>query len=277
MLAEFLKHNFRTTWIKVMNKQSNDIDSLLREWGKRQSVDQNHLNRLQRTVTQRAAELPPRRNRPNRLWYKRSVLERHFLAGLAALAAVAVICYFVGMHRIWPAPDPDPVAVAPQAMTLADLRRHTMLFESVQELFDDQWRWVAQSDGDIEMEIHPLPGGVAERSQPVLVRLTILSRKTADKEWHKAWETDVMIRSEEFLDLPLDAAVGNRLQLWVHPLGDGNMVVDTGIALERLSKTKMQACNLLKEGKPAEILAVRGAGSEYRVFQEVMLLTSADG
>ncbi len=257
-----------------MNEQNNNIDTLLRAWGTRQAATQEQLNRLRRNVTRQAA----RSTAPteHRIWRGYSPW-RHALTGLAALAAIAVICYLAGMYWSRPGGDADTIVAAPHALTLEDVRRHTLLLETVQEMFADQWRWVAQYDGEMAMEIDPLPGGVTDRSRPVLVRVTMFSRKPSETEWRKAWETEVMMRSEEFLDLPMDTAYGHRLQLWVHPLGDGNLDVDTGISWERPVAARAQGSYLLSEGKPAEILAVRRDGTEYRVFQEVKMLALSDG
>lgn len=260
-----------------MKTNHHHVDDILRAWAQRQTIDPERLERVRHTARDRIAA---ERQSPHQA---RKRCRHVALPGAIALAAALLI-----IARIWTPSDPQRpeksgICVTDSGdsgrlLSNADSIRAAVLADSLQQLFANEWRWVAQSDGNIEIETL-MPDAMTDRKTPqsALVRFVVMTRPRGEKNWQKAWETDVLMRSEDFLDFKPDPALDNRLQLWVYPLEDGKVAVDTGIALERPIQVTTQAQNLVNQGKPVEILALTTDAAEYRVMQEVVILKLFEG
>lgn len=260
-----------------MKPDKHQIDGILRDWARRQAIGTERLDRLCRTAKDRVAANPPSFKRSTSAW------GRLIWPAAAAVAAAMLI-----IARIWSAGDhrgrekagicPADAAGVERLLSSDDSARAAVLADAIQRLFAHEWRWVAQSDGNIEIEtVAPdtMPGHKA--AQSILVRFVVMTRPRGEAGWRTTWETDVLMRSEDFLDFKPDPTLANRLQLWVYPLGDGKVAIDTGVDLESPIHVATHAQNLVSEGKPVEILALMTDAAEYRVMQEVVILDLFEG
>ncbi len=265
-----------------MKQNHAQIDTLLRDWSKRNAAAPEQLGRLQQAAREIIAAQPmahkhPRQDHQAWRWC------RYVLAGAASLAAALLIAI-----NVRTAARPDRAKdiscslmderIPSRILADADIQSSAVLASAMQALFAHEWRWVAQSGGNIEISVAAPNEVVRENSaRPVMVRLIMMTRPRGDEEWRTTWETDVLMHSEDFLDFQPDPAFANHLQLWVYPLGDGKLAVDTGIEIETPIRVATQIQNLICERNPVEILALSTDAADYRVMQAVVMLDVWEG
>jgi hypothetical protein len=183
-------------------------------------------------------------------------------------AATALLVAFLCLRHGSVAPD-LPAAAAFARITADQMRVHARLFSEMEHLFADRLRWVAESNGDVGLGVEALRGASSVNSAPLLVRLTVVSRKEGTREWAPTWSADVLLRGEEVVEVAPNRRADNRLALWVYPLGDGRIAADTSLSLSKPVPVSSKVSTVVQEGQPSELISVRVGGTEYRVFQAV--------
>ncbi len=258
-----------------MNDKLNDF---LTSWAAKKAPAQEHLDRLASRIrveavstraTARAAEYAVAM--PVAFWAK---------LGYAATGAVVAIAVLAGwLHVQIPVAQQQAPASAPGQLAAIDQHRlgaETKLFSEVQRMFNDQLRWIAQSDGDmgigVESELATAKGNPA----PFLVHLVAVSRTEGESEWRQVWSADVILRGEDMVEVVPNGKKDNSLALWVYPLQDGKIAVDTSLALTSPFRLASRAGAVVQRGKPSEIAALRTGNTEYRVFQTVEELSNKE-
>jgi hypothetical protein len=253
-----------------------DLNALLRRWSSETRLTDEEQRalalRISRDVFDRRQRMPVsaegKRGRPG--WAPG-------WAACGAAAAVALCVLGVMRHRAPPvAGDVDP-APPGAASVPADDRWASgpRLFCEMNALFADQFRWMAEFNGRVDMGVEPIAGGVADTSVPVQYRLTVLARTPGETTWRTAWSTDVLMRTEERVALRPGRQGGEHLALWVYPLEDGTMAVDIALSLAAPVRIASQTTILQEAGRPAEVFAWREGGTEYRAMQTVAVLEAA--
>lgn len=146
------------------------------------------------------------------------------------------------------------------------------LFAEMERLFSQDFRWVAESNGDVDVGVGVLVGGAGRQNVPALVRVTIVERDEGQKTWRQIWNMDVIVRGEDRVEISPNRKADNRLALWVCPLDDGKVAVESVISLNAPVKAGGRLGTVVSQGVPAEIMTVRSGGTEYRVFQTTTVL-----
>lgn len=251
---------------------NNALDNLLKGWAARQEPGSVRLNTLAGRIFQDAGR-------------RTGVIDTKFVfaipffqklqyAGLGA--AVALVVCLLCMHgRVSVAPHANGVGVpAFAAVSAQEVCAEKKLFTEMERLFSDHLKWVVQSNGDVGIGVEPEGSltHVGISGAPVLVRLTVLSRKAGEKEWRKAWNTDVVMRREQLVEITPNNKSGNKLALWVYPLADGKFAVDTNIALVQPAAIAARSNMVVAHGQAADIAQLRAGNEEYRVLQTVQVL-----
>ncbi len=193
----------------------------------------------------------------------------------ACASAVLALTAFIVCFR-FAASDSKEINIAsslPAAITGEQAENGRKLFNELEYVFADQLRWAAYSNGKIKLGIEPIQGGADRDSAAFQYRLTVLSRKAGDKTWQPAWTKDVLLRSEEFVEVTSDSSERNSLSLWILPVPDGKVMVETGLSLDAPARIASRSSSLMDIGKPVELLSTRSEDTEYRVFQSVALLS----
>jgi hypothetical protein len=149
------------------------------------------------------------------------------------------------------------------------------LFKEMDRLFNGNLRWVAESNGDMGMGVETIPG--QHDAVPALVRVTVLSRQKDTTTWSTAWQSDVVLRGQDLVEVAPNAKTANKLSLWVFPLEDGKIAVDTSLSLELSGRLATQVSAVIAPGETTQLAAVYENDTEYRVFQTVVLLGTHDG
>lgn len=250
-----------------------ELDNTLRQWAAAKKPAPEHMDMLIRRIGQetrrkrheeRFAEIW---NEPVSIWYKLSY------AGLGAVAAAAVCLVILRA----PTPAVRPAIGQADIACLAgissqQLQSNTQLFSEMKRLFSDGLRWIAQSDGEVGIGMETRPNEVAAASAPMLVKVAVLSRKTGDTAWRQAWNADMILHGQDMVEVVPDRRSNNKLTLWVYPLDDGKLAVDTSVSL-RIPVTVASRLNtIVTPGQPVEIASLTLEDTEYRVFQTVEII-----
>lgn len=249
------------------------LDNMLKEWAGKRAVSEMHLNELTRRITSEASRrryvcgLEKTGPEVSPFWNKLA----H--AGLgAAVTLVVALFYFQWFvsHRL-PYPG-NGEASSLAAIPPRQIDSGRRLFSEMERLFSDRLRWIAESNGDMGIGVESLQGGLLEDSPPMLVRLMVISRKSGESAWRSVWNTDVLLRGEEVVEVVPNRESDNRLTLWVYPLADGKVAVDTSLSLEIPVRLSSRLNMVVQQGEPSEIMSLRIEEMEYRVFQTVTTL-----
>lgn len=190
---------------------------------------------------------------------------RYAAIGAAVTAAVAIILSVREDRFQHPARgDEEGPRLALSESRAATGRR---LFQELERLFPDRLRWVAESDGKVGLGVDGIPPGGARESPPVILRLVLTSREPGRAGWRAEWMTDVLVRGEDRIEVPLTPAPGSTLALWVYPLPDGAIAADTALSLHSPVRISTDVSTVMVQGTPVELAFVRAGNREYRVLQ----------
>ena len=246
---------------------SADLDRKLKDWAEARKPAGDHLDKL---ATRIRNEIVARRYEqgleivPARI----GLLPRLAYAALgsAVTLVLTAFCYFL-MH---PADNGDAARLAVISAQRAAVGGK--LFAEMERLFSHDVRWVTESNGDMELGVGVLPGGVGRQNVPALVRVSVVARADGQKTWRLVWNADVIVCGEDRVEISPNPASDNRLALWVCPLEDGKVAVESVISLDAPVKVGGRLGTVVAQGVPAEVMTVRSGGTEYRVFQTTTML-----
>lgn len=192
------------------------------------------------------------------------------LAYVALGSAVTLVLAALWFFHVHPANNGDATRFA--AISAQRAAAGEKLFAEMERLFAQDLRWVTESNGDMEVGVGALPGGAGRQNVPALVRLTVVARAEGQKTWRPIWNTDVIVRGEDRVEISPNRKADNRLALWVCPLDDGKVAVESVISLNAPVKAGGRLGTVVAQGVPTEVMAVRSGGTEYRVFQTTTML-----
>lgn len=253
-----------------------NLDSDLKDWAARHEPLPGHLDGLAARVTAEAARYRHApANTPAPAWMPFLGKLGYALTGAVVAAVVLVLCIRYGAPRPGHA---ESDALARLATPTADqISAERCLFAETARLFPQRLRWIAQSNGDMGLGVEAADQNWASDTPPMLVRLVVVSRKSGEAVWRQAWSTDVVLRGEDLAEITPNRDSANRLTLWVYPLQDGRVAVDTGVELDKPLKIASRLDSVVKAGEPAVVATVRSGDTEYRVFQTVERLSGVKG
>ncbi len=258
-------------------KNKNELDDLLRKWSAARRKSDVELRPLARRITGEALR---RRNRPDAAPQAEDnrrkrlpALAAGWVAGLtvAALIAAAVLLHN-GPPPVADRGNDDPAEIAAAGISREELAELRRLFDEMEYLFDDQFRWLAEHNGKVNLSVDSLRGGPAAGSKPVFYRLTVVAGSERTGEWETVWNADILLRSEEQVNIRTGRCGLEELVLWVYPLPDGAVAVDADLKLDKPGGAVSKSAVLQRAGVPLEILSVRDGETEYRVLQTVSTL-----
>jgi hypothetical protein len=247
---------------------SKSLDQSLREWARRAAPGEERARALEQRIAAavaREARLGPARAPAG--WLGIAVRP---LAAFALGAAAAALVFGFGLFRQGGSADAQALALARPANGALAVGQ---LYAEAERMFGTGLRWIRQSGDQVELGLDPADGPVVGHGGgAVAVHITVLRRTAGDTQWHKAWETDVLSRTEQLVDLAPEAATGNRLRLWLYPVGGQSMAVDTWFSLKAPLSLDTQQSSVVREGVPSRVVDIVEGDTEYRVFQTVTRL-----
>lgn len=253
-----------------------ELTRLLRDWAAERPADVKRLDSLAARIHEGVvrgdgpawAEGEQCRRLRSLLW------GRLAFAGLGAAAALTAVWVAALLGR----QTDSPSATTPVELALVsepELAANARVFSEAERLFDGSLQWVANSEREVRMGVLPGDGMQAADSEPLLVRFVVVGRTTGERSWRKVWQADIVARAEQVIETVPETSRDNRISLWLHPMKDGGVVIDSRIVLRSPVHASCVTSDVLRPGRPAEVLSVKREDGEYRVFQMAAALTGA--
>ena len=239
---------------------TNPIDGLLRDWSSRMAGDSKSLAGLERKITMKMRE--------TRYAYTEtkafSMWGRLAWFSLGAVTAFAIAMVFVRLPS-----EGNSTHVPELARTSESVHR---LFKEVDRLFAGNLRWIAQSDGNVELGIDPDSGKSESGEQTFAVHIAVVARNDDESTWKKVWESDILTWGEQSIDVAPDENRDNRVALWIYPVADGRFAVDSRVTLNAPVRIYSDSSDVVEDGKPTAVTVMTIGPREYRVYQTVTRL-----
>lgn len=241
------------------------LDATLRDWRRRQdaAVDTAALAArvvasIQRDTAVAAAERPSQRR-----WIERTAW---FAAGLAAAVLVSLV-----LRR----PTPEEGADWPPSARFApgQIAEKAALVAGMEDTFGAGLAWVAEHDRRVDVGL--MTETPPRRGVAVAVRIVVLARHAGDSVWRPVWQSDVVTRDEQVVDVAAGPGAAGRLRLWTHPLPDGAIAVDGELSLVAANPPVAASYSgVQRPGEPRRVTGDRNNGVEWQVIQTVVPLGS---
>jgi hypothetical protein len=254
------------------------LDSLLRQWHGQNMPAEPELERLRDRIVKSVGEAgfldvpsepPPRALRALRamLWFS-----------MGAAAAIAMmLCFRPGNQPQQPetAHQDQPEAL-PSAVQLSEsvLAEKARLLAGMEETFNGQLAWVAEHGGHVEVGLAPETTTHSGDAKPLAVRVVVLARKTGEAAWKPIWQADAIAHNDEIVDLAAKGLRGGNLRLWMHPLPDGAIAVDSDLAVSGTVPVRSTFSGVQQGGVPQRVFALQNEDWEYQVYQTAALLAA---
>jgi len=245
-----------------------DIDGLLKDWSARHSPKQEYLDQIAgRIAVDAARQRYLRHSAPFAtgisLWGKLAY------GAVGACVAVLVMVIGVGYFNAVVARN-SGASLAALALPSATQRGSLQeLFAETSRLFPNQLRWIVQSNGDVALGVESEGTGQGSNAPAMLVRLVLVKRTAGETTWKQAWTTDVVMRGEDRVEISPNRKEHNKLTLWLYPLENGKVAVDTSIAIDQPLRVSGRLDTVIGIGEPAEVAAYNKGGDEYKLLQTV--------
>ena len=243
------------------------LDSTLKAWAAKHEAPQAHLDKLAgQTVTEAARRrLSP--VEPIRAWLP-------FLTGLGyaatgAMVAGLVFVFYLQVCGSRMSLDGALAAARLAVPTPGQVSAVSRLFSETARLFPQRLRWIAQSNGDMGLGVESVEEAWVADTPPTLVRLVVVSRAGKEEAWRPVWSADVVVRGEDLAEIAPNRSSANKLALWVYPLQNGMVAVDTVVELESPLRLASRQSAVFTAGEPVQTAAVCLGDAEYRLFQTV--------
>ena len=121
-----------------------------------------------------------------------------------------------------------------------------------------------------------MPDAPPARGTALAVRIVVLSRRAGNAAWTPVWQSDVVTRDEQVVDVAAGPDGTGRLRLWTHPLPDGAIAVDGELALAA-ADTPVAASfsGVQRPGEPQRVTGRRTDDVEWQVIQTVVPIGSS--
>ncbi len=241
----------------------------LRNWRRRQDQDRDQTAlaaRVGAAIRTDPGIAPAVAIPGDRRWLERSAW---FAAGLAAAVAVA---WFA-----WPARHDDAAADWPPSVRFAarQLAEKTAVVAGMEATFGTGLAWIAEHDRRVDVGLAPADAVGGGR---VAVRIVVLTRQAGETRWRPAWQSDVVARDEQLVDVAAGPGGGGRLRLWTHALPDGAFAIDGELRLAHAAVPLAAAYGgVQRPGEPRRVTGNRTGDVEWQVIQTVVPLPPGGG
>jgi len=250
------------------------LDSLLHDWAVRHAGDPARRETLVERVRQQLARQPMPAGDDLAPARRKGLPGRgiHAVCTLAAGLLVAVGLFIA--PRFWRSSVvPDSTAEI-ALLSASEIRSSSELFRRMEEVFPDNLRWIAETNGEVSLGLGRIPRAGPSGAAPLLVRTVVLERKRGESSWNRVFAADVLSRNEELVEVSPGQKPAGRLLLWAYRLPDGNVAVDAKLRLTESPGTSVDLTSVLAPGRATQVLTTRTAEGEFRVLQAASPLSS---
>ncbi len=254
-----------------------DLDRLLREWAARHRVEGPEARRLADRIVDALDRPGPTDDPGVDVPQVRMPLRAKFAwAMLGAAATLAILSVWLWAFRSGPRHEVVAVADPEVDISQPQIEANARLFDETTRLFGPDLRWITETAGEVQLEVQPVVGTPAPGSPVLWIRVLVVRRGVGESSWRTLLTTDVLTRSEQYVEARPDPNGENRLALWGYVLPDGNVAVDSRLRLTAPTRLSADVSNVFPSGKPVQILSLATEEGETRVFQVVTLLPGGD-
>ena len=256
--------------------KTNELDRKLKEWAARNRPAEAALAELEAKIRGTlAAEPPPK------YWREAAVFRGTSPRWLAVAAALALLLggvrHFAQRRSAELQAANGNGSAALADFTVEQLAARRDILDEMESLFAGQVRWVRLDADGLRLGLAQQASAAEPRAQRLAVRTVVVAREPDQKNWRTVWSSDVLTRTEEYVEIaPEPGAAGGRV-MWVHRLPDGRYVVDAEIAWPEARLPRAYETRVLSVGKPERILTQTAEGHEYRVYQSIEPLANGNG
>jgi len=244
------------------------VDATLREWRRRQdaAVDADALAaRVVAAIRSDTAVAAPPVERPSqRRWLERTAW---FATGIAAAVLVSLVLR---------SPTREDQADWPPSARFApgQIAEKAALVAGMEDTFGAGLAWVAEHDRRVAVGL--VVDAPPSRGVTLAVRIVVLARGAGDSVWTPVWQSDVVTRDEQVVDVAAGPGGAGRLRLWTHPLPDGAIAVDGELSLVAANPPVAASYSgVQRPGEPRRVTGEHRDGIEWQVIQTVVPLGAA--
>ena len=257
--------------------KTNELDKQLKEWAARNRPAEAALAELEAKICRALAAAPPAAHVRRARADFRGTAPRW----LAAAAAVALLLGG-GWHLAHRRAAELQAANGNGSAALADFTAEQLearrdILDEMESLFAGQVRWVRLDADGLRLGLAQRAAVAEPRAQRLAVRTVVMVREQNQKTWQTVWSSDVLTRTEEYVEIAPESGAAGGLEMWVHRLPDGRYVVDAEIDWPEARLPRAYETQVLSVGKPERILTQTAEGHEYRVYQSIEPLANGNG
>jgi hypothetical protein len=265
----------------MTGKPDDTLNNLLRQWHERNTSAEAELERLHRRISRsienaRFLDLP---SEPP----QRSL--RAIRAGWwFALGSAATVLLMLGLRPSSQSPQPvtalhEPSQALPPEVQFpaSQLAEKARLLAGMEEAFNGRLAWVAEHGRQVELGLLPDTARLPRDARSLAVRLIVLARQGKDSAWRPIWQADAIARDEEIVDLTAESVGDGSLRVWMHPLPDGAIAVDTDLAVNGLLPVRSSFSGVQHSGTPQRVFSSQSEDAEFQIYQIVAALPGGKG
>jgi len=240
---------------------NNELDTMLKDWAINKSPDKDHLHDLSLKINKKISS-NSNLNVENIVVRKVLFFQKLLYSGIGAAAAILILLLVNARDTVPPPPLVDS--------SYGQIVNSGKLFSCIQELFPDNLRWISESAGKINLGLETHNN--VNSSNPLLVRISIVSRERGSTVWQPEWSTDITLSDEELVEIAPIRDDDSIITLWVYSLKDGKFAVDTNIKLDTPVRFAVKNTNIIKPGDSTELISLTKEEIEYKVLQTITIL-----
>ena len=257
--------------------KTNELDKTLKEWAVRNRPADAALADLEAKIRRALAAAPA----APAVRGERGVFRGTAARWLAAAAALALLAGG-GWHGAKLRSAARAAANGNGSAALADFTAEQLavrrdIMDEMESLFAGQVRWIRLDADGLRLGLAQQASAAEPRAQRLAVRTVVVARERNQKNWRTVWSSDVLTRTEEYVEIASESGAAGGLEMWVHRLPDGRYVVDAEIDWPEARLPRAYETRVLSVGKPERILTQTAEGHEYRVYQSIEPLANGNG
>src|SRR5262249_12796151 len=135
---------------------------------------------------------------------------------------------------------------------------------------------LSEIDGNVQLQTSETD--VSSSESGVVVRLTVVKRKSQGASWTIVWDVSIISHAGEWVQLPPDQTGGDSISVWSHTLPDGAVVVESDMSLTKPVSLQLAESRIVtRPAQPTQLWSLRRSDGEFQLIQSVSPLESNRG